>query len=194
MIEIWKPVPEFEDFYEISSSGRIKSLARTIIRKDGKPLRIKEKMLKTPANGRGYPRVTLYKPGNNSWNTVHSLVAKTFLPHPEMDIGGGKNQFGVNHKDGDKMNNHVDNLEYITNANNVIHARKSGLLCARGSKNGRAKISENDVDSIKYLYSEGATQQELAQKFGICQTSISRVICGTTWKHHATPKSSHPSG
>ena len=194
MIEIWKPISEFENFYEVSSSGKIKSLARTIIRKDGKPLKIKEKILKAVANKGGYPNVILYKPGKYCWSTVHALVARAFLHHQGMDIGGCKNQIGVNHKDGDKTNNHVENLEYITNADNVIHARKHGLLCVQGSKNGRAKLSENDVGPIKNLYSKGATQQELAQKFGVCQTTISKIICGTTWKHYTAPESSHPAG
>jgi hypothetical protein len=182
MNELWKPVPGFEKFYEASTFGRIRSIERTMIRKDGKPLKIKGGILSIKPNSRGYPRVSLCINGTPHWRSVHSVVAETFLQKPPK-TGGGKEDYGVNHKDGNKTNNHISNLEYITNKENVIHARENNLLCVVGEKNGRAKVTDNDIQKIRNLYKEGMKQTEIAKIFGIHQTNISRIIRGTSWKH-----------
>jgi hypothetical protein len=181
--EEWRPVPEFDGCYEVSSLGKIRSIERTITRKDGKPLKVAGCILNTKANLRGYERFSMYLGDVRAWATVHSIVAKVFLDAPKGVIGCKRGQYVVNHKDGNKRNNAASNLEYITNLGNYTHAKRMGLLDHRGSANGRAKLSEDNVEEIIQLYGNGETQTALAKRFGVNQTTISRAVIGKGWKH-----------
>mgnify|MGYP003109194727 CR=1 FL=1 len=112
---------------------------------------------------------------------MHSLVAEAFLPRPPGILGSRRGEYNVNHKDGVKTNNHVDNLEYITGLENVLHARANKLLDVIGEGNGRAKVTEEMVKRIRVKYAAGARQVDLADEFGIDQTSISRIVRRETW-------------
>lgn len=181
--EIWKPVVGYEGIYEVSDQGRMRSLDRTVLHKDGRKTRRPGMVLVANPNSLGYPRVSLCKDGDSHWSTLHAIVAQTFLPKPPRKIGATRRDFVVNHKDGNKLNNHVSNLEYITSTANIYHARATGLLSVKGVKNNKAKLSDDDVRSIRELYSLGATQVQLAAEFGVYQTSISRIVRRDGWKH-----------
>lgn len=183
MKETWRWCKGFENFYMVSSYGRVKSVDCEIMRKDGKPLSIKGKILKANPNKRGYKRVTLRKNKKPCWRSVHRLVAEVFLDPPDGEIGSYANQYVINHKDGNKLNNHVDNLEYITNLENIKHARINGFLTVIGTKNGRSKVNDKKVKQIRKEYSNGSNQVTLAKKYGIDQTNISRIVRGDTWSH-----------
>jgi len=144
---------------------------------------VKGGILLTKPNSRGYPRVSINKDGHPTWVHVHSLVARAFLSAAPGQIGGGKHDYCVNHKDGDKTNNHAGNLEYIKNSDNVLHARRTGLLDVSGSGNGRAVLNDSKVRRIRNLYESGWKQVRLAKEFGVNQTSISRIILRQTWPH-----------
>lgn len=116
----WKRVSGFEDSYEVSSSGQVRSLTRTIYTSDGKSYEIPGKLLKISDNGSGYKFVSLQKHSKCTQRTVHRLVAEAFIPNPE-------NKTTVNHKDGDKSNNDVSNLEWATYSENNTHALATGL-------------------------------------------------------------------
>lgn len=104
--EIWKDMKNFKGFYKISNEGQIKNK--------------KNKILKTSINHNGYIVVYLYKDGKKYAKKVHRLVAETFITKIE-----GKNQ--VNHIDGNKRNNNVNNLEWCTQSENIKHAYKNNL-------------------------------------------------------------------
>ena len=111
--EIWKDVIGFEDKYQISSYGRIKSKKRIVPTWNGTKT-IQEKILKLKIQSNGYikhPKLGL----------VHRLVARAFIPTNDYNLV-------VNHKDGNKQNNYVDNLEWCTQKANVLHAIKIGLV------------------------------------------------------------------
>ena len=112
MIEIWKPVKEFEGLYEVSNLGQVRSL--NYKRTKG------TKILKLVIDKDGYLRVNLYKNGKQYNKKVHRLVTAAFIPNPE-----GKTE--VNHIDGNKTNNRVENLEWVTHSENIQHAWESGL-------------------------------------------------------------------
>lgn len=111
MIEIWKDIKGFEGHYQVSNLGRVKSLSRYMNHKSGGLSLLKERILKPATNRKGYKIVVLCLNCKEYKFTVHRLVAKTFIPNPN-------NYPMINHKDEDKTNNCVDNLEWCDNKYN----------------------------------------------------------------------------
>lgn len=120
---IWKPVVGFEKYYEVSNcSGLIRSIPRTIVRVDNKVVFKPGKILSPGKNADGYLRVTLYKPGMSykyKSLLVHRIVAEAFLARPNES-----EDLEVNHIDGNKYNNSVSNLEWVSPSENKEHAKK----------------------------------------------------------------------
>ncbi|MUP45380.1 hypothetical protein E0K83_06425 [Gramella sp. BOM4] len=115
--EIWKPIKGYENRYLISNWGRIKSLGRTIHAKDGSIRNYKDRMLSLkPNKSRGYISVRLCKKDWRQWGQidVHRLVALHFIPNPDGHPV-------VNHKDCNRSNNHIDNLEWVSISTNLTH-------------------------------------------------------------------------
>lgn len=106
-MEEWKSIPGYEGLYEVSSYGRVRSLEISYVRKDGRMYHKPEIILSPKNNGKGYFTVCLYKNKTHKYYLIHRLVALTFIPNPD-------NLPCVNHKDEDKTNNRVDNLEWCT--------------------------------------------------------------------------------
>lgn len=122
MGEIWKDVVGYEGIYEISSYGRIRSVDRISPTKCNSYKRTYGKMLSPHPDTKGYLILQLCNGQRNAIQKpkkIHRLVAEAFIPNPE-----GKPQ--VNHKDLNKQNNHVDNLEWVTPSENVRHAIANG--------------------------------------------------------------------
>lgn len=115
MQEIWKPIEGYENLYQISNLGRVKSLP--------KPYKnnaiSKEKILNPRINDNGYCVVELYKERKRKVYRIHKLVIQNFI--------GNNDKLDVNHLDGNKQNNRLDNLEYCTRKENMIHAVRMGL-------------------------------------------------------------------
>ena len=108
---------------------------------------------------------------------VHRLVAEAFLPNylekPQ-----------VNHIDGNKLNNHISNLEMATAKENTLHSFKTGLqVSLKGEKHGSAKLSNEDVITIKSLLLKGETGSSIAKKFGVGHNAISDIKLGKKWSH-----------
>lgn len=182
--EIWKPIPG-ADGYEASDCGRVRGVDRIVIRRDGKPLRVKGTVLKTTVSNYGYKRCSIVIDGKSTRRGVHQVVAAAFLPAPPARIGSRRGEFNVNHIDGNKLNNRPENLEYITCSDNVHHARRTGLLNVKGEKNNKAVLSAWQVGEIRQRYANGENQVSLASDYGVNQTTISRIILRDTWKHIA---------
>ncbi|MDN6735933.1 MAG: NUMOD4 motif-containing HNH endonuclease [Tetragenococcus koreensis] len=121
MEEIWKNIPGYEGIYEASNLGRIRTHKNkiTFTEKHGRR-RWKQRILKQKTDKNGYKRVELWKDGQHKTRIVHQLVAITFLPNRE-------NKPLINHKDCNPSNNHIDNLEWATYSENLIHAYVNGL-------------------------------------------------------------------
>ena len=133
--EIWKPIKGFEGLYEVSNTGLVKALPRWKVNNRGKQL-TKEKLLKFNDFSTDYLRVPLTDKNHiKKYYLVHRLVAMTFIPN-EKDLPQ------VNHIDGNKLNNNVENLEWCTREDNIKHAYKMGL------NPSRKKIIEY-VDSLE---------------------------------------------
>lgn len=121
MEQIWKDIPGYKNVYTISTSGKIKSLSR-IVSPFGihDKVIIKEKLLSTQLSNRGYFAVRLTVNGLTKTKMVHRLLAEAFLLNP-------LNKLEVNHIDGNKLNNNLDNLEWVTSGENQKHAWRIGL-------------------------------------------------------------------
>ena len=118
-MEVWKDIEEFNGVYQISNLGRLKSKERIVNHPKGKCL-LKEKYLSEVKNKKGYIEFQITYDSRHYSRKAHRLVAIAFIPNPE-------NKPQVNHIDGDKTNNSVENLEWCTNSENQIHAIKTGL-------------------------------------------------------------------
>ena len=170
MTEIWKDISGYENIYQVSNLGRIKRLGV----KDSRGNLRKEKVLILPHDGRdGYLRCILCKDGVRNHVRVHRIVAEAFIPNP-YDLST------VNHLDGNKQNNFVDNLEWTTDAENTRHAFKNGLAHPkRGIDNPSAKLSIEDVNYIRKNYIPNDKQygsRALGRKFGIDHCSILNIV------------------
>lgn len=120
MNEVWKDIPGYEGCYQASSLGNIKSLSRLVGHPKGGLKLTKEKIIKKQKGSNGYLIVGIYKNGEGGSKTVHRLIALTFIENPD-------NKKEVNHKDGHKKNNTVENLEWATVSENRHHAFDTGL-------------------------------------------------------------------
>lgn len=161
---MWKTIKE-EPQYEVSKDGKVRN------KETGE-----EKSLRYDRYG--YLRVTLYPSGKTY--TVHRLVAMTFLKN-------SRNLPAVNHKDGNKENNHVNNLEWCTNKHNTQHAMQLGLHNPRGvmlgSKNPSAVLDEGLVWEIRYGKFKDISVREVADLLSVRYETIRRAKNGDLWKH-----------
>jgi len=178
MEEVWKSVIGYEGIYEISSIGNLKSLNRKIKHRTKKGFAIKKELILKSTNSNGYKLFILSKDGFSSSVSVHRLIAKAFIPNP-------KNKPQVNHINGIKTDNRVENLEWCTNSENVNHAINTGLIVLRKGEGSRNfKLTDSIVLEIRRLYESGSfTQKHLAHKYSVCKKTISNIICRKNWNH-----------
>lgn len=124
MAEIWRPVAGYENEYEVSNLGRVKSLERYVVRKDGSVRHLQERIIKQNLTKKGYLTVRLHKNGKSEEGKVHRLVAVAFLENPE-------NKPQIDHIDGNKKRNIVSNLRWVTNYENSHNKTTYGNLVRR---------------------------------------------------------------
>ncbi len=161
-IEIWKDVIGFEGLYQVSSLGKVKNR---------KLLNIKPQI-----NTHGYEYVSLYKNSLKKHYSIHRLIALHFIPNPE-------NKKCVNHIDGNKLNNSLNNLEWCTSSENNIHALENNLRKPRkGEYSTQTKLNEEGVIFIRKT--KGIfTNQEMADKYDVSRSVIAQIRLYNSWKH-----------
>lgn len=171
--EIWKPVVGYKGIYEVSNMGRLKSLSKTIKNSKNRVYNTKERFFKKTLSKSGYCVASLWKNGKlTSSARVHRLVMIAFVPNP-ID------KPFVNHINGIKTDNRVENLEWCTAKENSIHAVKNGLLnnsSALGEKHNYFKLTFNQVIEIRNLRNLGLSNKEIGEKFSVSTDHVSKII------------------
>ena len=159
--EIWKDIPGYEGMYQVSNQGRVKSLKRKGRRNN--------KILRPIKHRDGYLKVHLWLNGTAKTIKVHKLVMLAFT-------GKRSSELEINHIDGNKVNNHISNLEYCTHLENIHHAMKMGLR--------KTKLTESQVLEIRKQYKSGnVTHSQLAKRYNVNERTIGRIITREYWKH-----------
>lgn len=170
-----KPIKGYEGRYSVTKDGKIRSHPK---RHGNGGLR-NGRWLKPWLGNRGYLIINLRKNGKRKMFTVHRLVALTHIPNP-------KNKLEINHKDGNRLNNSVDNLEWCTRKENSDHAWKIGLFDNRntsGENHGRAKLTWKQVNEIRTNHiSKGIKKRKPWEKYGIHYSNYYRALNSKTWK------------
>lgn len=161
-MEEWKPITGYEGLYEVSNLARIKSLARFSISRDGrKPRFMNEMIMKPGLNSKKYYITVLRKDGIGKCILVHRIMAIEFLPNPEK-------KECINHKDGNRSNNSLENLEWCTQGENQKHAYATGLA----SRNRKRPNKVLYPDVIKAIQESNLHYKELCKIYNIHSSTV----------------------
>ena len=164
--ETWKPVVGYEGLYEVSDLGRVKKVARTITKADGTIKKVDERILK-PSDSNGYQIVGLYRNGVSKSNWVHRLVAQAFIPNNDQS------KTVINHKDENKRNNSVANLEWCTYKYNANYGTRN----ERVGKGNSKPIQQLDLKT-GLIIATYPSLTEASLSIGIHWSTISNVAKG----------------
>lgn len=168
-VEVWKDIPSHRG-YQVSSEGRVRSLDREVLCRNGRTKKLKGKLLKPSADPFGYMFVQL---GRGCVRRVHSLVALTFIgPRPEG--------LYACHEDGVCTNNIKTNIYYGTPKQNQHDRRKHGTALV-GEKHPMSRLTERQVGLIRSRYRAGERQKTLGEEYGVTQSQISNIVNGKAW-------------
>ena len=175
MVEIWKPVLGYEGLYEVSNIGSVKSLERYVPNNKGSKKLVYEKIL-NHCEVNGYDRVELSKDGKRKMHRVHRLVAQAFIPNPN-------NLPQVNHKDENKKNNCVENLEWCTCVENQNHGTRN-TRCAKARRKRVQAIGKNGDVVMEFNSITEASKVTGARANGIsaCINGRNKTSGGYIWK------------
>lgn len=166
-MEIWKEVKGYENLYEVSNLGNVKSLNYNGTKK--------ERILKKMINKYGYEKISLCNKGNVKNKVIHQLVADAFLINLE-----NKNQ--VNHINGIKTDNRVENLEWNTAYENTNHSIYK--LNNKPYGVNQRKIDTNEIQKIKEMYKNGSTLKEISNIYNVSISTISLIKNNKRYANH----------
>ena len=180
--EIWKDIPNFEGHYQASTMGRLRSLNRSVNKKVGDEIFISSRTgrvfrLRYKKNRR-YLSIRLSKDGNTKGYPIHRIIAITFIPNPE-------NKPQVNHINGIKSDNRVENLSWMTSSENINHAISSGLnKSVVGENHGSCIFKNEEVLKIRELYATGKySYNDIGRMFNSNKCRIFEIVKRKTWRH-----------
>jgi len=174
--EVWKSISEYENLYSVSNLGRVKSHKRKVRNRHGFRF-CREKILSNTNNGVGYLICGLSKKGKRKNFLIHRLVCYSFL---DSDL----NKTIVNHKNGIKTDNRVENLEWCTQMENIKHSIDNNLVDQLGSKHHSSKVNESDVLKIRSIYIKHYFgYKKISEMYNISWVNVRNIIKRRTWRH-----------
>jgi hypothetical protein len=174
-MEAWLPVPEFEDRYEISSEGRVRSVDRTFNNRHYPSIILKQNLGKT-----GYYYFAACKDGVSRTIKTHRMVAKVFCENPQSKPH-------VNHIDGVKTHNAASNLEWVTARENSIHATLNGLTVPhRGDESCRAILMNEQANEVRKAIIAGKNPVDIALELGVNRATIYDIRHGRKYASAST--------
>lgn len=181
--EEWRDIPGYEGYYQVSNRGRVRSIDRTtmaISSWDNKMIyrHYRGSIKKITLKSLGYMQVTLAKEGLHKRELVHRIVALAFIDNP-------LNKPEINHIDGNKSNNEVDNLEWVTSSENQIHANNV-LGCQAGENHPLSKFKNIEIPEIIKEYNTIKNYRKIANKYMVAPSTIRRIIIRKTYKNVVT--------
>jgi hypothetical protein len=178
MEEVWVNVNGYEGIYQISNLGRVKCLDRFVTTKNGVKKYLKEKIMRVRKCEKGYFKIGLRKNDiKQKQFFVHRLVAIAFIQNIN-------NKKIINHINGIKTDNRLENLEWCTYSENQIHAYRNGLNYSnplRGDKHQNSKLNYKQVIEIRKLIEKKVKLKEIAFKYNISIASVSLIKNKKTW-------------
>ena len=167
MEEVWKDIKDFEGLYQVSNLGNVKRL-------QGKGCS-QERIISKSINKFGYIYIGLHNKGIYRKIKAHRLVGIAFIDNPN-------NKKTINHINGIKTDNRVENLEWCTFLENKQHAVNIGLTNTKGTKHYLSKLSEKQVLEIREIGLSKSIAY-LSRKYGVSETNVSKIIKREIWKH-----------
>ena len=174
------PVIGSETEFEISSDGVVRSLSRLVNSPVAGGERMHRGRVMKHLIVKGYPAIQSSRNGIRKTIYVHRMIAELFIPRIQ-----GKDC--VNHKDGNKENFKIDNLEWCTHLENMQHAYRTGLakapIIGPGEKCPASKLNDKKVSDIKSMLLSGKTHLSIAKIYGVSKGCIGYISRGETWSH-----------
>jgi hypothetical protein len=176
LIEQWRPVIGYELTYEVSSHGRVRSLARTWVTGASKGvITLTPRILKAATLKNGYMRVDLSIQGKAKHMSVHRLVCHAFNGDPKPNEV-------ARHMNGRKSDNHFRNLAWGSySQNNGDDKRQQGTIMV-GIRHHKAKLCDAQVLEIRRM-AKTMPRRDVAAMFGVCKGTIARIAANKTWRH-----------
>jgi hypothetical protein len=172
--EIWKDVPGWEGFYQVSTYGRVRSIPRKVPTWRG--WRISPDKVLTPSIGdAGYKQVVLCRNGNGVNFTIHTLMVLAFIPNPESKPE-------VSHINDVKTDNRLENLEWATRVENSRRAIQNNKY-RQGSRCSQAVLTERDISSIRRRLARGESGAAIGRSLGVTGQMISAIKNRKWWRH-----------